>query len=149
MFSYPLDTDQFERHLAKANDEAPPRRCMVIPSSESGPTPRIVAYGELGAISTYHGSARLSRLIVSPEARGHGFGQQLVDALLRLAFEELQLRRVELEVYDFNASARHCYEKAGFAQEGTKREATRVGEEYWNSELMAVLRSEWRPLSFG
>ncbi|MGQ9667827.1 MAG: GNAT family N-acetyltransferase [Anaerolineae bacterium] len=44
-----------------------------------------------------------------------GLGTKAVRTLLRFAFLELNLHRVELEVYDFNPRAMRCYEKAGFS----------------------------------
>lgn len=40
-------------------------------------------------------------------------------------FETLGLRRVSLEVHDFNPRARRTYDKVGFVQEGVRRDALR------------------------
>ena len=41
--------------------------------------------------------------------------------MLRYAFGELGLNRVELETYSFNPRAQRCYEKVGFVREGVRR----------------------------
>jgi RimJ/RimL family protein N-acetyltransferase len=76
---------------------------------------------------------------------GKGFGSDAVQTMLRFAFEELNLHRVELEVYDFNPRARRCYEKAGFRLEGTRRQAHFHQGAYHDVQFMGILRDEFHP----
>ena len=48
--------------------------------------------------------------------------------ILKIAFDELQLHRVSLGVFDFNHSAIACYEKVGFVKEGLLRDARKMGD---------------------
>ena len=68
----------------------------------------------------------------------------MIDEALDYGFENLDLNRIGLGVFDFNDSAIHCYTKAGFKLEGTLRESARVGDSYWNCHLMGILRNEWK-----
>jgi RimJ/RimL family protein N-acetyltransferase len=52
---------------------------------------------------------------------GHGLGTEATGLVLDLAFGELGLHRVELEVFDFNLRAQKSYAKSGFTVEGVKR----------------------------
>ena len=63
---------------------------------------------------------------------------------LRVGFTELGLRRIDLRVYGFNEPAIHCYEKAGFVKEGLLRKSQKVGDRYWDTIVMAILREEWK-----
>jgi RimJ/RimL family protein N-acetyltransferase len=74
---------------------------------------------------------------------GKGYGTDAVRTMLRWAFHELDLNRVELEVFDYNPRARRCYEKAGFRLEGTRRQAHFHDGRYHDNHLMAVLRDEF------
>lgn len=74
---------------------------------------------------------------------GQGFGTDATRTMLRFAFEELNLHRVELEVFDFNPRAIRCYEKAGFRREGTRRQAIFRDGRYHDAYLMAILQDEW------
>ena len=76
---------------------------------------------------------------------GKGFGTDATRTMLRFAFEELNLHRVELEVYDFNPRAMRCYEKAGFRLEGTRRQAHFHQGAYHDVHRMGILRDEFRP----
>jgi RimJ/RimL family protein N-acetyltransferase len=53
-------------------------------------------------------------VIVEPERRGHGIGTAVMDELRRVAFEDLHVSRLTLNVYEWNAAAIASYEKIGF-----------------------------------
>ncbi len=76
-------------------------------------------------------------------ARDRGLGTEATRLTMRHAFEDQQLNRVELEVYDFNPRARHVYEKVGFVHEGTKRQALRFENDWVDAHDMSILASEW------
>jgi RimJ/RimL family protein N-acetyltransferase len=62
---------------------------------------------------------------------------------VRFAFEEMNLNRVELHVYDFNLRGQAAYRKCGFVEEGRMRQA-HFSEGKWDDVVvMAVLRDEW------
>lgn len=74
---------------------------------------------------------------------GKGHGTDATRTVLGFAFQEINLHRVELDVYDFNARARRCYEKAGFKYEGTRREAFFRDGQYHDVHLMSILNEEY------
>lgn len=73
-----------------------------------------------------------------------GYGTDATRTMLRFAFEELNLNRVELEVFDENLRARRCYEKVGFRHEGTRRQAVFTEGVYHDVHLMSILREEFQ-----
>lgn len=66
----------------------------------------------------------------------------MMRAIVRIGFEELNLHRISLGVFDFNRSAIACYEKAGFRQEDVLRDARRFGDTFWNLVEMSILKPE-------
>ena len=72
-----------------------------------------------------------------------GFGTDAVRLVLRYAFTEAELNRVELTTDEQNARAIRCYEKCGFSREGLLRQHRLVDGEFGNTLLMAVLKDEW------
>ncbi len=75
-----------------------------------------------------------------PDHWGQGVGSALMAAIVDLADNWLNLKRVELEVYTDNAAAIRLYEKFGFVLEGTKRKyAFREGE-YVDAHVMARVK---------
>ena len=77
---------------------------------------------------------------------GKGYGTDSTRTLLRYAFEQLGLNRVELEVYDYNPRAVRAYEKAGFRRDGVRRQALYRDGEFHDIYLMGILRADWERL---
>ncbi len=89
-------------------------------------------------------SARVGKVLVGDKnVRGKGIGQQMMKEILKVAFEDLNLHRVSLGVFDFNVSAIACYEKAGFTKEGLHRDSRKNGDEYWSLWEMSILEYEF------
>jgi putative acetyltransferase len=77
---------------------------------------------------------------VHPDYWGRGVGGRLMEAMLDLADNWLNLRRVWLEVYTDNLPAVYLYEKYGFEIEGTRRLYS-YGDGRWaDAYFMARLR---------
>jgi len=72
-----------------------------------------------------------------------GLGAEAMSLLLRHGFETLNLNRILLRVYADNPRAIRSYQKAGFVQEGTLREAVFKRGKFEDVHLMSVLRREW------
>lgn len=89
------------------------------------------------------------RTLIGQEGRGRGVGTEATRLLLRYAFEQLGMHRVELQVYAFNDRARHVYEKVGFVVEGVRREAHWRDGEWLDEVVMSVLVSDWTALAGG
>jgi len=82
----------------------------------------------------------LALLAVHDAYQGHGIGQALMSALLDIADNWLNLKRVELSVFADNAQAVAVYERFGFVREGVKRaDAFRNGG-FADAYAMARLR---------
>lgn len=78
--------------------------------------------------------------------RGKGIGTWAVETARDFAFEELNLHRLELEVYSFNPRAEKTYRKAGFQKEGILRDAVLDKGRYADIILMSILEEDWRNL---
>ncbi len=144
-FTFPLTELQLEDNLAGALGDRPIRKIYKVVLNEND---RVVGHIELNNIDYRNNAVMLSKVLVGePDLRGKGIGEAMVAAVLKIAFDELHLHRVELRVFDFNLSAVHCYQRCGFQIEGHIRDFRRVGEQYWSSYLMAILEDEWRTLN--
>jgi RimJ/RimL family protein N-acetyltransferase len=75
-----------------------------------------------------------------------GYGTDATLTLLRFAFEQIGLNRVELFVYDFNPRAQRAYEKAGFKRSGVKRQGLFRNGAFHDEIMMDILREEWDKL---
>jgi L-phenylalanine/L-methionine N-acetyltransferase len=80
---------------------------------------------------------------VHDDFQRRGIGSALMAALIDVADNWLDLKRLELTVYADNALAIRLYQKFGFEAEGTLRAyAFRAGQ-YVDSFFMARLRPGW------
>lgn len=74
---------------------------------------------------------------------GKGYGSDAMRVMLRYAFEELNLHRVSLDVFEYNQRGIACYQKCGFKEEGRVRQALCRYDRRWDMILMGILREEW------
>ncbi len=76
---------------------------------------------------------------------GHGYATEAAHALLRWAFDTLDLNRVQAETDTRNVASARVLEKVGFVREGTLREDCVVNGEVSDSWVFGLIRREWRP----
>jgi [ribosomal protein S5]-alanine N-acetyltransferase len=107
-----------------------------------------VAIGNMGLhdASPEHRSAWLDMMIGERDYWSKGYGTDALMTLLRFAFEEMNLHRMHLDVYDFNERAQVSYRKCGFVEEGRRRDARYQRGGYHDVVTMSVLRDEWRAI---
>ncbi|HEJ5354937.1 GNAT family protein [Pseudomonas aeruginosa] len=134
---HPLSLEQMHEDLAESR-RRPPLRLLWSACRDD----QVIGHCQL-LFDRRNGVVRLARIVLAPSARGQGLGLPMLEALLAETFADADIERVELNVYDWNAAARHLYRRAGFREEGLRRSATRVGRERWNVVLMGLLRQEW------
>jgi RimJ/RimL family protein N-acetyltransferase len=80
------------------------------------------------------------------ESWGKGFGTDAMRVIMRYAFCELNLQRITLQVFDYNARAIRSYEKVGFTHEGRTRKAIFRDGSRADIVTMGILREEWQKL---
>ncbi|MGL4739907.1 MAG: GNAT family N-acetyltransferase [Sarcina sp.] len=74
---------------------------------------------------------------------GQGYATDALEILINFIFNELNLEKIKLTVYDFNTRAIKLYEHLGFKVEGVlKREVFREGK-YHDKILMAMFREDY------
>jgi RimJ/RimL family protein N-acetyltransferase len=66
--------------------------------------------------------ASFGLFIGEPSAWNRGFGKDAVVTLVRFAFDEMNLRKIRINVFDYNDRAKHVLEAHGFVQEGRLRD---------------------------
>lgn len=78
-----------------------------------------------------------------PEARGHDIALTATKMLLEIAFRELDLERVYLNVLSDNGRAKRFYEKAGFRYEGRFRKHLKLRGEWRDWDWYSILKEEF------
>jgi RimJ/RimL family protein N-acetyltransferase len=86
--------------------------------------------------------ARLERLAVHPEFRGRRIADEAARLFQRYLLVELDLHRLELEIYGFNERALRHAERSGFVREGVKRKAYLRHGDWVDGVLYSMLRDD-------
>jgi RimJ/RimL family protein N-acetyltransferase len=146
LFKFPLTEESLDWYIEDTNDIH--SSDAFIYKAVSTITGKTVGHISLGSVSEKNKSARISRVLVGNTAeRGKGACSGMINAVLKIGFEEMGLHRISLGVYDFNHAAIRCYEKCGFVKEGLMRDVLKYDENtYWSLIEMSILEDEWREL---
>ena len=71
-----------------------------------------------------------------------GLGTDAVRTVCRFAFEEMNLQRVGLGVFETNPRGKAAYERVGFKEEGRRRRAAFVGGRFVDTIVMGLLAED-------
>lgn len=86
----------------------------------------------------------LFSIILKPGAQGKGYGSDALRTLLGFAFNELNLHKITLMVYESNEGGRRLYEKVGFQYEGRLRQQVYRQGRYEDQLVYSLRQSEFR-----
>ena len=114
-------------------------RCAIV-SEEND---RLLGLVSLTSINPLNQSAILHIMIGEKENRGKGIGFFAVSEMIRHAFFNLNLHRIELDVLSTNVAAQKLYEKCGFVREGIRRKAVFKRGSFSDMYFYAILREEY------
>jgi RimJ/RimL family protein N-acetyltransferase len=98
----------------------------------------------LDGIQWVHGDAWVGIGLGERKYWGKGYGTDAMRILLRYAFEELNLHRLSLSVFEYNSRAIRSYEKVGFVIEGRARQFLNRDGRRYDMIFMGILRDEWK-----
>jgi len=104
---------------------------------------RVVGFAELVTYPPHprhRHVAELNMVCTHPEFEGRGVGRALSEAVIDLADNWLNLRRLSLVVFEDNAHAIRLYERLGFEREGVMREFGFKRGRYVDAVVMGRLR---------
>ena len=126
-----------ETHFADEND-----RRLVIETKEGKPA---------GAISLMHidwknRCAGHGIKLARKEYRTKGIGTDAVMAIMRYAFDELGLHRLDGCILECNKASRKLYTKCGWKEEGIKRECAYKYGRYHDLIMVSILERDYRAL---
>lgn len=132
-----VDNRWFDGYMANRGNCV---RCAIVSQESSG---QILGLVSLTNIDQQNQSAVLHIMIGDMDNQGKGIGSFAVQAMLRHAFLNMNLHRVELKVLMSNERARHVYEKCGFSKEGVLRKAVYKNGKFVDVLLYSILKDEY------
>lgn len=132
-----VDFAWFDQYLSTRNNSV---RCAIIDEEMD----KLVGCVYLLNIDRINLSAEFHIMIGNVADRGKGAGTYAINKMIHHAFDDLNLRRLTLEVLENNIDAIRLYTKVGFIQEGIKCEAVYKNGAYYNEIIMGLLRKDYK-----
>lgn len=81
--------------------------------------------------------------LFSDDIKGKGYGTDTVIAIMKYAFEELQLNKIYSTILEENEISRKLYRKCGWTEEGCLRKSIFKNNKYNNEIFVGILREEY------
>jgi RimJ/RimL family protein N-acetyltransferase len=136
--AYPKTETEINRWLDEVSSAKNDFLFIIRPLDSS----QTMGFVHLGEILWSHRVAWLA-IGVSSEYQGQSYGHEALTLALQFAFDEINLHRVQLTVFDYNTPAIRLYEKLGFKREGVFREFMQRDGHRHDMYLYGLLSSEW------
>lgn len=130
-----VDNVWYERYLNMRSNSV---RCAIVDENDV-----ILGCVYLLNIDSINLCDDLHIMIGNEDYRGKGIGTFAVSSMVNHAFFNLNLRRLQLEVLEYNIAARSLYKKIGFIEEGKKRKAVFKNGQYVDEIIMGLLRDDY------
>ena len=112
---YPIPFQGEAEWLESAVTPAPNERHFAIERKED----RVhIGNASIHDIDWVSRAAAFGLFLGEPAAWNRGFGSDAVRTLVRFAFGEMNLRKLRINVFDYNERAKHVLTSNGFVQEG-------------------------------
>lgn len=113
---------------------------FVIEVPEKGP----VGIVSLTSINWKDRNAFHGVLIGERDQQGKGYAAAAVIAIMRYAFEELGLQRLDTTIVEYNTGSLALHkEKLGWTEEGRKKDAVYRKNRHWANVVLGITRDEY------
>ncbi|MHA1647716.1 MAG: GNAT family N-acetyltransferase, partial [Promethearchaeota archaeon] len=101
----------------------------------------------IGQISLYNISFQHHRgevgIWIGKKYWNHGYASEALQTIVKFAFDELHMNRLQAHIFITNPSSKHIFEKIGFIKEGLNREYVSKQGTFLDVEHYALLYSDW------
>jgi RimJ/RimL family protein N-acetyltransferase len=140
LMRYPVSRYQEEKWIENALDDDGQKNKVFALETKEG-----VYLGGIGLhrIDWENRNAEAGIVIGKKEHWNKGYGTDAMMAILDFAFNQMNLHRVYLRVFEYNQRGVRSYQKCGFKKEGALREDRYIRGEYRDTILMGILRDEF------
>ena len=103
----------------------------------------VIGIAFLHSLDSVDKRARYAVGIYNKENWNKGYGQELNQVILKYAFCDLKLHKVDLRVLAYNKRAIASYNKSGFVQDGILKENAFINNEWHDDIIMSILSHEF------
>lgn len=102
----------------------------------------MIGFIALSYIDLKHAFAYLGSSLL-PEYNNRGFTTEANKAIINFAFTRTELNRIESQVYENHFAMLRVNEKSGFKKEALIRENFNINDEYCNSIMYSIIKSDF------
>lgn len=145
----PLSPAQVKKHYEAIEKEMDEKQNMFYFTLRARGDERLIGKAIIRHIDWANGTGELSLGIGAAEDRRRGLGSQALQLLLRFAFAELNLYRVEATIPGYNEAAARLLKRFGFSEEVRRRQAADRDGRRWDILIFGLLRPEWEEQARG
>jgi len=140
---FPTSRRDQEAWLASLSCQSRDQR-FAVHALEGG----LVGTANLVTIDWKNRNAFHGMLIGEQENRGKGLGIDTIMALMRYAFDELGLARLDTDIIEYNQASLRAYTgRCGWQVEGTKEDAYFREGKFWTKHLLGITARRYRELA--
>jgi RimJ/RimL family protein N-acetyltransferase len=140
---FPSSFDSIRQWFAGLKNDALNHRWVI----ETLDKPRVIGTANLVDIDWKNRHAVHGMMLGPVDLRGRGYGRDTVMAVMRYAFDELHLERLDGDIIESNDASQRLYVgRCGWKQEGRQRRWHYRGGRYWDKILVGVTREDYAAL---
>jgi RimJ/RimL family protein N-acetyltransferase len=108
---------------------------------------KVIGTANLVSINWKDKNAEHGMLIGDKENRGKGYAQDCIMSIMRYAFEELGLNRLDTTIIEYNTPSLKVYvDKCGWVKEGMQRKWYFRKGRYWDRYVVGVTQEDYKNL---
>lgn len=141
-WSFPVSIEEQENWFHKVVGDARNKRFSIVLKEND----EVVGMLTLSSIDWHNRSATHGIKLHPSCPKGQGIGTDAVITLMKYAFEEVNLNRLDGSWIDYNIPSKRLYEKCGWYEEGTKKEAIYRNGEYHDLKIAGITKREYLAL---
>jgi RimJ/RimL family protein N-acetyltransferase len=139
---FPVSTESTKTWIKNQADDRNNIRLAI-----TTPTDGLVGLANILDIDWKNRHAFHGMMLGNPAVRGKGIGQDTVMAIMRYAFDELGLRRLDGSMIDYNHASIGLYcGKCGWQKEGIQRDWYYRDGQYWDKLMVGVTHQDYLAL---
>lgn len=139
LVSPPHDEKGFDDFVQRNATETD--RCLLICRQADGAIAGVAALSQI--FRKAFQNAYLGYYLFA-EFAGRGLMTEAVNLILKYAFKELKLHRVEANVQPENAASIAVLRRCGFSKEGFSPKYLKIGGRWRDHERWAIVREDWK-----
>lgn len=147
IYTYPLTVEQMQAHYNKGINSL--ESDVFIYKITEAVNNEMIGSLQLCRFDAIEKEDVIGRYIIGDSSRrGSGIGTIALRKTVQIGFEQFNLKKIKLNVFDINNQAIRCYERVGFKKEKiTENVYTSTQGGQWNNWEMVLEIETWEKLN--